>query len=113
MHGSMDRHDAYAILVNELNGYRDPESWASLYSMIGGTKTRQLATADGTPLLLELRFTESNGDIHIEGSLDSASHWRLERIEESLVIKGSDIFDHVSERVLLKNEELHRRLSGS
>ena len=89
------------------------KSWKSLYPLVGQTITRDLFTPDGTPLLLELRFTERSGDIRIEGSLDSASHWRLERLEELIVIRGRDVFEYVSECVLRKNEELHRRLSAS
>lgn len=109
----MDRHIAHSIQVKELAKFQEPQSWTSLYALAGTTRSEQINAPDGTPLLLEIRFVDKDGDIHIEGSIDSASHWRMERLEEKLVVNRHDVMRQISKHIIEKNIELYRRLADS
>lgn len=109
----MDRDIAYKLLCEKMSVYRRESSWSSLYSLAGQTRSEHLHADDGTPLLLELRFTDADGDIRIDGSIDSASCWRLERIEEAIVITRREIRTQMMQDILEKNAELYRRLADS
>jgi len=109
----MNRDVAYRVLSDELAIFQQSSSWAGLYQRAGSIETKRLIAPDGTPILLELKFIDDDGDIRIEGTLDMASHWRLERLEESILIRRRDVVGESIRQVAEKNAELYRRLADS
>jgi hypothetical protein len=83
----MQRADAYMALAAELEIWsRRPSS--DLVACVGLPSTSRVVEVQGEELQLELTVSwanEKRRTIHIAGMATGPSHWRLERLDESVV----------------------------
>jgi hypothetical protein len=84
----MHKHSAYRVLAQEL------ERWSSmprdkLVEHVGKPASETRVMADGEEIAVEiaLHWHEGQAAIRIAGVANGPSHWRLERLEESVVVR--------------------------
>ena len=86
----MDREKAYSVLARELERFRRlprPE----LVRCISGPAIERTEWVGAEPLTIEPRVDwadEGAGVIRIRATLNGASCWRLERLEESVLVRA-------------------------
>ena len=84
----MHRFHAYSALANELEKWRTLPS-AELVVLIGAPATRIAAHAGGEEFEIEIALVWEGSDreaIRVVGTANGPSAWRLERLQESIVV---------------------------
>ena len=84
----MNREEAYRLLVNELGAYA-ALGHSSLCALIGHTFEHRARGDDGIEYMVEVsvRGGPVEADrILVEGTIDSPSPFRMERLEETIVV---------------------------
>ena len=84
----MNRADAYAILSRELDSWRQ-RPYEHLLALVGRPPSSEivlLGTEDIT-VSVKVRWADAEKNLlRIEASADGPSCWRLERLEESIIV---------------------------
>ena len=88
----MHRADAYALLSQELARYREL-GYDHLTTIVGSPPVTRTVTTGGEAITLEIRLerNDPNGrDIRIRATAYGPSTWRLERLDEELVVQRGE-----------------------
>lgn len=84
----MDRHAAYQIASEQLTRYREM-AVADLTALVGTRSCERVARADAGEFIVEIEVKwadERREQIRVTAIVDSPSTFRLERIEESVLV---------------------------
>jgi hypothetical protein len=87
--GTLDRDRAYSVLARELERFRRLPR-PDLVRCISGPAIERTEWDGAEPLTIEIRIEwadEEAGAIRIRATSNGPSCWRLERLEESVVVR--------------------------
>jgi hypothetical protein len=86
----MDRMRAYAELAADLDHYRQLP-YEVLASRVGGPSVERSVESLEGPLTIEIRFRWAGSEgraVHVSATAYGQSSWKLERLDEALIIVG-------------------------
>jgi hypothetical protein len=92
----MNRHDAYALLCRELEAWKQ-RPYAQLVSLVGQPPKETAVPVGHEEVLVSVRVRwehETKRTLRLEAIAYGPSCWKLERLEESIVVHPAHPHSH-------------------